>query len=304
MKKTAILFWVVVVFGGGDWERMVLPSVHLMDIDVAATNSDYVYVVTDVEIYRTTDRGDSWTVITPPDVYLPYAYSGGVQLEVSYEDERLIYVYKIFDGFYRSINGGDSWIRTSDYEAWALNTFEVPKGNSEMVYITARSGMGGFHLLRKLSPYGGFYENLFDCRAFAVSPLDTNLIYASTYAMNVSTDNGETWSSGDSIPILYPTEYEIHIDPYSPEIAYFTTANYAYKNDMGRNFYNLERSIEFVYEVVINYCNPYNVAFLVGPYSPYQPVNLIISSSSRATHFDTLFSEPVFNTAFIRNLGI
>lgn len=89
-------------------------SEMLKSLDIAPSNSNYIYTATLSKIYRTKDGGDSWNEITGT---LPVNTNGITNIKVSYHNAKQLWVtmggydnQRIFE----STNGGDTWENTSN----------------------------------------------------------------------------------------------------------------------------------------------------------------------------------------------
>ena len=107
-------------------------NVSVTSVEVAPSNPNYIYVCTyenwwgSKQIWKTTDGGDNWTVITPNnlngEVWIPY------DITIDSRNENVIWVartsqygdYPDYDGnqIYKSIDGGQIW---SNYSTSTLD---------------------------------------------------------------------------------------------------------------------------------------------------------------------------------------
>lgn len=112
-------------------------------IDVAPSNSSYIYVATFGHIYRTTDGGTSWSDITGT---LPVTSAAITGITVSQSDPDKVWV--CFSGFsagnkiFKTNNGGSSWTNiSSGIPNVPVNCLKYQKNTPDFVYAGTDIGV-------------------------------------------------------------------------------------------------------------------------------------------------------------------
>ncbi len=99
---------------GTSWSRIGLfPGGDLWSLDVAPSNSEYIYTAQQDVVYRTANGGENWEDVTAD---LPVATSLITSIKISMDNPEHVWVclgnYNT-DGVYESIDGGTSWTNIS-----------------------------------------------------------------------------------------------------------------------------------------------------------------------------------------------
>lgn len=128
------------VDGGISWQSLYDFSSPVRQIEISRSNPDVMYVCTDNNLWKTTNAGLTWTVITLP--------SGQNQSEksisLSYTDENTLWICAknntSNNRIFKTINGGSTWIN--------LTTSTINSGGYWNVVQQAGTD-GGVYILRK-----------------------------------------------------------------------------------------------------------------------------------------------------------
>lgn len=130
------------VNGGTTWTNEQAGDFAQGSIRVKPGDSNTVYAVSDNRFYRSTDAGDTFTVITTG---LPLS-SGRLLLDVTPANANYVYILSAtaggaFQGIYKSINGGTSWTKPSgatdifeSNQSWYDLAFAVSDTNPEEIF--------------------------------------------------------------------------------------------------------------------------------------------------------------------------
>lgn len=184
--------------GGEDWEQVlfVSDSTGVIDMAVHPTNGDILYATSwerirrpnarqyggeTSRIYRTTNGGDTWTILTNG---LPSAPSqkGRISIDISKSNPNVLYAMYAdaignVQGVYKTMNGGDSWI--------AVNS-------NQLINV-------GFHW---------WFEGIF------VDPADEDIIYYLGLNVQKSTNGGISWFN--SFPNVHVDQHALAFNPTIP----------------------------------------------------------------------------------------
>jgi photosystem II stability/assembly factor-like uncharacterized protein len=174
-------------------------------------------------IWKSTNAGASFKPI-----FDKYCQSIGA-IAIDQKNPKLIYAgtgesnmrnsVSIGDGFYKSTDGGENWIRTGGLDSTEhISKVILDPANSNMIYVAAPGALWGNSKHRGLykSADGGktfekilFINDKAGCADVVLDPKDPNIVYATTWefrrqpysfnsggegsAMWKSTDGGKTW---------------------------------------------------------------------------------------------------------------
>ena len=166
------------------------------EIQIASSNSSIMYMAYLGDVFKTTDRGTTWTLTNfanvsqdPNDAYR----SHGQKMAIDPNNPNIVYVGTQQNGLFVTTDGGTTWQTVS----------AVPAA------LTDASG-----------GYPGITGIMFD-PALGVTGGKTNTIFASSYGNGVyeSTDAGATWTHLSGSPS------EVDYAAVSSNGAYYVTAN-------------------------------------------------------------------------------
>ncbi len=235
--------------GGQNWERVLFVSDSTSCIDVALNprNPDTLFAATWERIrfpwqrryggvtsglYRSTDGGDTWEQLTnglPPSD----EERGRIGVAVSPSNPEIIYtifstnsISNVFDGVYKSIDGGDSWFRVDNdgninnvYAnfGWFFGNIRVDPNNSEVVYalglLLYQSTDGGVN-------WTALNANMHvDQHGLEVHPQNSDLLVAGNDGgIYISQQGGSNWKHVEVFPITQ--FYKCEIDFSQPDQIY------------------------------------------------------------------------------------
>jgi photosystem II stability/assembly factor-like uncharacterized protein len=215
--------------GGANWvpANAGLPNTAVAAIAIDPRNPSTLYVGTsayeatseetwrDSGLFRSTDRGESWTVITPPRLCGRGAYFRGVALDPRNPSK----LYAAFSlGIFKSVDAGATWDQVLAGEF--VQGIALDPGNPDTLYAWAnteddfwwgtvgihRSTNGGAEWTQVSSfPTDGPFT-------LAVDPGNSSTLYARADGLFKSTDGGATWNrigsglpnSGVGLPVADP----------------------------------------------------------------------------------------------------
>jgi len=246
-----------------DNEYMYFPSGERNNIDPYIASKAYKKIVDQnpKEGWTTTN---GWMELGPSTVDTTTRHGGpGMgfisDIYVDPLDSNLMYIGTKSGGFWKSTNGGYSWINTTDFLfASGVNTIAVSYTNSDSVLINVRNAKngashgiyrsvnGGYSwILTNFNPInlgqGGLGSN-FEITKISYHPLIADLIFILTSnGLYRSNDNLQTWSIvSNTITSSYPSysnDFEFH--PTNSNIIYSHKNNpgaIMISNDTGQSF--------------------------------------------------------------------
>ena len=205
--------------GGKSWRKVLYKDDKTGAIDVAFARDNpqigyatlwYHYVTPDnpfaglmgtggAGIYKTTDGGENWTLVTIPE--LAKAHLGRMGVAVSPDGKRVFAIIseRMQGGLYRSDDSGSTWKRiTEDPRVTGNGYFSrvfLDPHNSDIVYVAQtslyRSTDGGVTFESYKGAPGGD-----DNHALWIDPTNSDyMILGSDQGATVSMDGGKSWSS-------------------------------------------------------------------------------------------------------------
>jgi len=231
--------------GGKTWEKtlFVSDSTGCADVVLHPTNSDVVYAAmwerirqphrrkyggATGGIYRSTNGGKTWQKLTTG---LPTSDIGRIGIAVSASKPSIVYaVYAnqegVFNGVYKSINGGTTWQRVNDralrnlYEnyGWWFGRIYVHPTQHNTVYVL------GLELF-KSDDGGQTWQNItspvvhIDQQALFLHPLNPNLmLLGNDGGLCITHNGGNTWQALPSPPTVQ--FYTCHVSLQKPNRLY------------------------------------------------------------------------------------
>jgi len=234
--------------GGTTWTQslFVNDSTGIIDMVMDPTDPDIIYAAAwtrvrsnfiniaesdDAQIWKTTDGGANWQVLTNG---LPTTAESRIGLAISPTNPQKLYALYVdgedynVEGVFKTTNGGENWeeLETTGL-SWALGGFgwyfgkiRVNPVNDEEVYILGvdlhRSQNGGLNW-NQVGPGWGSYEVHADKHDLTFTPSGT-MVLATDGGLYQSDDNGDNWTDIESIPAtqFYRTAY----NPHQPDLYY------------------------------------------------------------------------------------
>ena len=177
--------WHVVGPSGGD--------VRVVTIDPRDKNRLFISTL-DGQVHVSEDAGKNWKLLVnlnEPQLVLD-------QLLVDSRDSKMIYTSghrgKLPGGFFKTTDGGATWIEIKDLREQAIHAMTQSKDDPNMLFVGTKNGMwtskdSGDNWSKIESP-----SSPIDINSMAVDPRNTSTIYAgTTWRPYKSTDSGKSW---------------------------------------------------------------------------------------------------------------
>lgn len=233
--------------GGQNWEKVLFisDSTSVIDVVIHPTNPDILYAASwerirfpwqrsyggvTSGIHRSTDGGDTWELLTnglPPND----TERGRIGLAISASEPDILYasyttnaITNVFDGVYKTENGGDDWFRVDDgsisnvYSSfgWFFGNLRVDPNDSDVIYLMGvimyKSVDGGANWIDITNMH-------VDQHGLESHPTDSEFVVAGNDGgVYLSTNGGFVW---DHVQVLPITQfYNCEIDPQNPDRLY------------------------------------------------------------------------------------
>ena len=172
------------IWNGTQWQQLVtstsMPSENVVpdnsqgvyEIKIAPSNTNILYMTYLGDVYRSDDRGESWSATSFPHVTIevndPYRMNGQ-KMAVDPNNPDVVYVGTPQNGLFVTTDGGDSWQQVASVPVSSKDSQGLFPGITGIVFDPTSGVTGG----------------------------KTNVIYASSYGHGVyeSTDGGVSWSA-------------------------------------------------------------------------------------------------------------
>lgn len=231
---------------GVTWQNVlhVTDTTGCIDLAINPRNSDTVYAAMwerrrypwnrdyagpTSGVYRSTDGGGTWQMLQNG---LPASTqnTGRIGIAIARSQPQRIYavystdpVVNMFDGVYRSDDGGDSWIRTDDGVAlsnafgsfgWYFGNIRVDPTDPEVVYVLG-------YELQKSTDGGVNWTEIgngihVDHHALVIREQNPDALYlGNDGGVYFSNSGGASWSYNGKLPITQ--FYACDIDPHNPQ---------------------------------------------------------------------------------------
>ncbi len=222
--------------GGITWVSTgTIPFVQGYKLLMDPTNSNILFAITSVGIYRTIDGGQVWT----------YVISGGF-FDCEFNPGNHMIMYATTDSqYWRSVDNGVSWTQPSnlpccvgsDRMAVAVSAF-----NSNYTYVLYAGGNGTSRLYRSTDngitfspmamPVPAVVGQFKYALAMFVNPLYPNTVYVGGLGIWQSIDGGATWNE------TTPTHVDYHAIEFNGSAIYIANDGGIYKTTDGGNVYS------------------------------------------------------------------
>src|ERR1041385_7018920 len=203
-----------------DWRNTGPPGGDVRGLVVDPSNPDRFYFGTlDGQIYTSSDAGKTWELLYNfgrPRLFVDH-------IIVDPRNPRTIYVaahrHKEPGGFYKSIDGGNSFRESSQLKNEAIHSLAQSPSDPDTLIA------GTFNGIFRSDDAGESWQqlptqntpNLIHVESLAIDPRTTNIIYAGTwYLPYKSSDGGQTWKSIKTGIIDDSDIFAIDIDPHDP----------------------------------------------------------------------------------------
>jgi len=206
----------------------------VLSIVAAPSNADVAYMAYSNGVFRSDDRGDSWTKTNLPITEIPANDDSskycGERLAVDPRDENVVYFGSINDGLWRSEDGGNSWQEISTISAGEINrgvrqvvfdaSSDVLNGLTSAIYVTVdgegiyiSDDAGENWTLTGTEVVGGTIPHFYDSEISSTGVFYTTIIDGSTFnTQGIWRFDGE-WTQ------IFTDAYgynELAVDPFNP----------------------------------------------------------------------------------------
>ena len=227
--------------GGQTWENVlyVSPQTGSIDVVINPNSPDTMYTAMwqrirypgsrifggeEGGVYRSTDGGSTWTELMNG---LPQTGIGRIGLGMAPSEPNVLYALYAdeigpFEGFYKSLDGGDSWSRlpddgllVSNYSifGWWFGNIRVHPENPDIIYAL------GLQLIRSQDGGNTFQDVSYgmhvDHHGMYIHPMNPDLIVeGNDGGFYVSQNGGNIWEHKNNLPITQ--FYTVEIDFQDP----------------------------------------------------------------------------------------
>jgi photosystem II stability/assembly factor-like uncharacterized protein len=236
--------------GGGSWMAALPYDFAFTSVVVAPFDNSIVYAGKDMEIWKSTDGGTTWTNL---GFNLPGYFLGiPIGMAVDPRDPNVVYVNNYNGGVFKSTDGGLTWECASKGYT-GETTYDVAVVSPSFIYVIGRSGL--FKSKNGGEDFIGISIREFEVgRSVAVHPTNPSILYAGNSwdgAVYRSDDEGQNWvkiadfvDSASSYRIQ-----DIEISQSTPDFIYVgiindTLADEIYASEEGIEDYGIFRSTD------------------------------------------------------------
>ena len=206
-------------------------------------------------VVKSTDYGESWTVIGSPSNGLPDAIVNSIVIDPTTPvDSRTLYAGSLGYGVYKSIDGGQTWVSINN--GMDVNRFVyrlvIDPNNPDTLYVGKRA------ISQSAGGYGGIYKTtdggeswtkvnqnieLPDVYDLVIDPSDSSTLFAGTNqhytqpsgpmhpgGVYKSVDGGENWQAVLTSDFTYNTLkiYALAISLVNPDLIFAGSVDYGY----------------------------------------------------------------------------
>jgi photosystem II stability/assembly factor-like uncharacterized protein len=220
---------------GSSWTRIALLNEYLYDVTVDPTNSNIIYALGQSCIFKTINRGTTWTQYALPGNC--YGWNG--QIVISSANPSILFAtgcryYDMADynkycmAVFKSTNGGQTWsyknLAASGCNYGQAYCVAVSKLNNNILYVGGYyyNSSGIQYALYKSVDGGGNYARKTGSissipRAIALHPTDPNKAYVGTdWGIYRTSTGGSSWLKNSGTAYAYA----LAIDGSNPDIIY------------------------------------------------------------------------------------
>jgi ABC-type transport system substrate-binding protein/photosystem II stability/assembly factor-like uncharacterized protein len=206
-------------------------------LTVSPDNPDVVYAGTWGGVFRSVDRGATWTHILSDVSGSPYPYVSSLVIDPS--NTQVIYVGTWDSGVHKTSDGGMTWAHVNNgLTNLDVRSLAIDPANPQVVYAGTYSG-GAFKSVDGGATWAQISVglDLVSIFAFAIDPTNTQVIYAGTQvyygienrSVFKSTDGGATWALMNNGVTEWGAS-SLAIDPTHTQTIYAGTSGYIFKS--------------------------------------------------------------------------
>ena len=231
-------------------------SGRVVSLAVDPTDGDVAYAASaSGGLWKTTDGGATWT---PKTDELSILNHGCVAIDPS--NPNTIYLgtgeyttQSTGDGLFRSIDGGDTWVKiaTSTQVGLQCSKVMVDPDDSDNIHLTGRGGY-----VRSTDGGNSWTTEIAQpCTDLALDPVDPSIVYVARHANGIykSTDGGDNFTQlGGGLPTTLINRIIISIAPSNPDVLYAAFMNpqhglrgFYRTDDAGANWTELVNTPDF-----------------------------------------------------------
>ncbi len=239
--------------GGENWQQILEPEGNILvqtfsSVEICPGDPDIIYAGSDAAIYRSVDRGDTWTLMTgSTGTWGPAGVRAGwpIDMQCDPRNPDRVFANNYSGGNFLSEDGGRTWINASTgYSGAQIIGIAVDPFNPACVYAAGRSGVwhstdagatwSGIHNPDDTTPLAGG-----EWGGVAFDPLNQDhILLGSEFILewNPAINRWENHIPGGDYG---PETSEIEFAPSDPKIVYAVSANHnsmihAYNYESGR----------------------------------------------------------------------
>ena len=221
---------------GESWTQVAqLSKGRVPAVAVDSKNKCTIFAAFENKIIKSTDCTRTWNIVYVND--RPTTAISAVL--VDFFNPQIIWAANTTGDVLKSADGGASWANLKNFGAPIVQLVLHANDSRKVFAITKSLGMwrtddGGTNWKALAQGYAGF-AGAQAFSAFALTPAAPNtVVFASTYGILRSVDNGDTWSS---LPLLTTPGtaaiYSLAIDPRDVNTLYYGTATNFYRTSNG-----------------------------------------------------------------------
>jgi photosystem II stability/assembly factor-like uncharacterized protein len=213
-------------------QNLDLRSNPITAIAVDPRNSDAVYAAAGDGVFKSSDSGNSWMILT-------WSLAGSVAIVVDPKDSSIVYVATETLGLFKSIDGGTNWLPTSIGPGF--QSVVIDPSDSAVVY--AGTSMGVLKSTDGGISWTGDPWTAGSVRGLAIDPANPSIVYAATATNGVfkTSDAGVTWmhSGLESMAV-----YGLVVDIQESHTVYAATGSGPFKSiDGARSWFAIREGL-------------------------------------------------------------
>jgi photosystem II stability/assembly factor-like uncharacterized protein len=239
--------------GGETWQQILEPEANILvqtfsSVEICPGNANIIYAGSDAAIYRSSDRGDSWTLMAgETGTWGPVGVRAGwpIDMQCDPRDPDRVFTNNYSGGNFLSEDGGRTWINASSgYSGAQIIGVAVDPFNSARVFAVGRSGAwkstdggmswSGIHNPGETTALAGG-----EWGGVAFDPMIEDHILLGSETILGWRPEDNRWQFSEYLQGYGPETSEIEFAPSDPNIVYAVSANHnsmihAYNYESGR----------------------------------------------------------------------